>query len=103
MKKRQLSIWKLKDADDKKEGNFNLINVNAKNGSYDLALEYYSGFTTYGIANKPEYVFNFYALKEGEKLFESDPDTELLVAQWAGNADYDAAGIEETKVINGDL
>ncbi|RKM54713.1 hypothetical protein D6853_12810 [Butyrivibrio sp. X503] len=97
------SIWKLKDADDKKEGNFNLINVNAKNGSYDLALEYYSGFTTYGIANKPEYVFNFYALKEGEKLFESDPDTELLVAQWAGNADYDAAGIEETKVINGDL
>ena len=99
------SLWNLKEADDEKEGNFNLINDNAKNGSYDLALEYYSGFTTYGIANKPEFIFNFYALKEGEKIekLESDPDTELLVAQWAGNADYDAKGVAESKVINGDL
>ncbi len=98
------SIWKLKDADDKKEGNFNLINVNAKNGSYDLALEYYNGFTTYGIADKTEYVFNFYALKEGEKIekLESDPNTELLVAQWSGNADYSEK--EDTdKYIYGDM
>ncbi len=88
----EASLWAVKAADENKTGNYILENVNSKNGSYPLALEYFSGFTSYGI-NKyddSKFFFNFYALKEGEKVekLESDPTTELIVAQWAGNANY---------------
>ncbi len=98
------SVWYLKDADDKKEGNFYLMSAHGKNGSYDLALEYYSGFTSYGFKEDKAYVFNFYALKEGEKVvrLEYDKDVNLAVAQWAGNAHYDEAE-NSAEYINGDL
>jgi hypothetical protein len=98
------SLWTQVAADDKNEGNYYLKNVNAKVGSSVQALEYYSGFAAYGFKEDPIYVFNFYVLKEGEKVvsFEYDKDTSLTVAQWAGNAHYDETDNSD-KYINGDL
>lgn len=102
------SIWKLKNADDSKTGNFNLINVNAKKGTSNVALEYYEKydeFTSYGFSNNNAiFVFNFFVLEEGEdnSHYESDSDTELVVAQWAGNAEYPKAD-NSKEYICGDL
>lgn len=97
------SVWYLKDADENNAGNYYLINDKAKNGSYDVAFEYYSGFTTYGWKADKAFVFNFYALEEGEKVEQYEFDDErLTIAQWAGNAHYnEVAGSDE--YINGDL
>ncbi len=98
------SIWKLDAADETGSGNYYLMNTHAKNGNYDLALEYYSGFTTYGFKEDKAFIFNFYALTEGEKVekLDYDKDTFLGLAQWAGNAHYDE--VESAKeYINGDL
>ncbi len=103
------NLWNMKAADDKSEGNYFLLSDSARNGNFTVALEYYTkNFTSYGIDETKEdlaaYTFNFYALKEGEKIekLESDQNTELLVAQWSGNADYSEK--EDTdKYIYGDM
>ena len=97
------SLWIQEAADDTESGNYHLKNAYAKSGSYDEYLEFYSGFTTYGFKADKAYVFNFYALEEGEKTVKLDfDDTRLTVAQWAGNAHYDQ--VETSKeYINGDL
>ena len=101
----EYSTWNLQKAGE--DGKFLLVNDKAKNGSFKVALEYYNrAFTSYGISSDTSaFEFNFYALEEGKKVekTESDSNTELIVAQWAGNANYDEAGIADKKVINGDL
>lgn len=103
----EYSTWTLQNVGDAADGKFILVNDKAKSGSYKVALEYYkNAFTSYGIGSDTSaFEVNFYALEEGEKVekTESDKDTELIVAQWAGNANYDEAGIADKKVINGDL
>ncbi|MCR4758108.1 MAG: CehA/McbA family metallohydrolase, partial [Butyrivibrio sp.] len=100
-------VWTQEAADDKNAGNFWMINNHAKNGSYNLAFEYYdSKIAVYGInKTKPEYVFNFYALKEGKKSsvdLEYDNETSLTIAQWGGNAHYNEFD-ECEEYVNGDL
>ena len=103
----EYSTWTLQNVGDAADGKFILVNDKAKSGSYKVALEYYkNAFTSYGIGSDTSaFEVNFYALEEGEKVekTESDKNTELIVAQWAGNANYDEAGIADKKVINGDL
>ncbi|MEE3470907.1 MAG: CehA/McbA family metallohydrolase [Butyrivibrio hungatei] len=103
----EYSTWTLQNVGDAAAGKFILVNDKAKSGSYKVALEYYkNAFTSYGIGSDTSaFEVNFYALEEGEKVekTESDKNTELIVAQWAGNANYDEAGIADKKVINGDL
>ena len=103
----EYSTWTLQNVGDAADGKFILVNDKAKSGSYKVALEYYkNAFTSYGIGSDTSaFEVNFYALEEGEKVekTESDKNTELIVAQWAGNANYDEVGIADKKVINGDL
>ena len=58
-----LAKWKLEAQAD---GTWVLMNVGANfNGNYNQALEYYSGFTTYGIkADNAAYKFDFYGASE---------------------------------------
>jgi hypothetical protein len=100
------SVWVQKTADDTNKGNYYLINNHAKNGTFDLALEYYSGFTTYGFEEKTAYVFNFFALEEGEPaakpvVVDKTVTDDFGIAQWAGNANYDEAE-NKTEYIRGD-
>jgi hypothetical protein len=55
------SLWYLTAVD----GGYNVMNANAAyNGNKNQALEWYSGFTTYGVGASAAYVFNFYTVKE---------------------------------------
>ncbi|MDO4413488.1 MAG: S-layer homology domain-containing protein [Erysipelotrichaceae bacterium] len=58
-----LAKWKLEAQTD---GTWVLMNVGANyNGNYNQALEYYSGFTTYGVrADNAAYKFDFYGVSE---------------------------------------
>ncbi len=52
-----LGMWYLDEVD----GGFHVMNVGAAyNGNHNQALEWYTGFTTYGVQNTAIYVFNFY-------------------------------------------
>ncbi|MBQ3772874.1 MAG: CehA/McbA family metallohydrolase, partial [Pseudobutyrivibrio sp.] len=84
------STWTLAAADDKNAGNFYLKSATVKVGSSVQAFEYYGGdFKAYGFKEDPAYVFNFFALEEGEKTVKLEyEDERLAVAQWAGNAHY---------------
>ena len=43
------------------DGGFHIMNVGANyGGNYNQALEWYTGFTTYGVGDSPNYLFNFY-------------------------------------------
>lgn len=55
----ELAQWKLEAQED---GTWYLMNVGANyNGNHNQALEYYNGFTTYGVkANNAAYKFDFY-------------------------------------------
>ena len=53
--------WTLEQQDD---GKFILMNVGANyNGNYNQALEYYSGFTTYGVKTTDIYKMDFYLVE----------------------------------------
>ncbi|SFU74372.1 CehA/McbA family metallohydrolase [Butyrivibrio sp. INlla21] len=101
-----LGLWTFEDLED---GNFRLKNVKALfNSSKPQYLEYYSkAFTTYSYNSTKDnvYVFSAYTTPgEGEEVnsYESDPDTELIVAQWGGGAEYPK--VEDTdKYIYADL
>ena len=58
----ELSLWTLTAV----EGGWHVMSVGAAyNGNHNQALEYYSGkFTTYGVKNTGEYLYNFYELTE---------------------------------------
>ena len=71
------------------DGGYHIMNVGAAyGGSHNQALEYYNGFTTYGVNDTTAYLFNIYekvdALSKAEKLenghkyviyFEGDGDS----------------------------
>ncbi len=62
-----LAKWTLEQQAD---GTWYLMNVGAAyNGNHNQALEYYSGFTTYGVkTNNAAYKFEFYGIQGEEKL-----------------------------------
>jgi hypothetical protein len=94
------SYWTQVASDDKNEGNFYLKNVSAKVGSSVQSLEYYNAFKAWGHKDDPAYVFNFYALEEGEKPSTLEYGEDVLpVAKWGGNAQMD----ESQEYVNGDL
>ena len=50
------------------EGGYHVMNVGAaNNGEHNQALEWYSGFTTYGVKNTEIYCFNVYKLADSAK------------------------------------
>ena len=52
-----LSRWYVEEVD----GGFHIMNVGAAyNGNHNQALEWYTGFTTYGVQNTAAYLFNIY-------------------------------------------
>lgn len=96
------SLWALEQADE--NGGFFLRSANASyNGSNNQYIEYYNTFTTYGknASSAPDaYLLYFYRAKEGVQV---DSSVVLDVAQWAGNTNYENAGVSDSKVIPGDL
>ena len=51
------------------EGGCHVMNVGANyNGNHNQAIEWYSGFTTYGVKDTPIYLFNLYKVVETAKL-----------------------------------
>lgn len=97
----EYSTWELQEADE--DGGFFFRNVNAAyNGEKNQYLEYFSSsFTTYGktSSSSPDaYLMHLYRAESG---LEIDSSVLFDVAQWAGNADYEAAGV--TTEIQGDL
>ncbi|MBQ8356023.1 MAG: CehA/McbA family metallohydrolase, partial [Oscillospiraceae bacterium] len=65
--------WKLEQQED---GKFILMNVGANyNGNYNQAMEYYNGFTTYGVKTTDIYKMDFYLVErptEGGRLTSAD-------------------------------
>lgn len=52
-----LGRWYVEEVD----GGFHIMNVGAAyNGNHNQALEWYTGFTTYGVQNTADYLFNIY-------------------------------------------
>lgn len=110
-----LDLWEFEESEN---GSFLVKSVKAKyhdkktNVDKLQYFEYYNNFfTVYSYtdgSNKADYTFSAYTAPEcdGEETpedeLESDPNTELLVAQWSGNADYSEK--EDTdKYIYGDM
>ena len=110
-----LDLWEFEESEN---GSFLVKSVKAKyhdkktNVDKPQYFEYYNNFfTVYSYtdgSNKADYTFSAYTAPEcdGEETpedeLESDPNTELLVAQWSGNADYSEK--EDTdKYIYGDM
>ena len=57
--------WTLEQKDD---GKFILMNVGANyNGNYNQAMEYYSGFTTYGVKETDIYKMDFYLVEAAKQ------------------------------------
>ena len=57
----ELAQWKFVPA----EGGYHIMSVGANyNGNYNQAIEWYSGFTTYGVKDTPIYLFNIYRLED---------------------------------------
>ena len=57
--------WTLEQKDD---GKFILMNVGANyNGTYNQAMEYYSGFTTYGVKETDIYKMDFYLVEAAKQ------------------------------------
>ena len=67
--------WNL---EQKENGKFILMNVGANyNGNYNQAMEYYNGFTTYGVKETDIYKMDFYLVKAAEEPKQSGIVTEL--------------------------
>lgn len=104
------SLWTLEKADE--NGNFFIHNVNAAyKGNKNQYLEYYKCFTTYGktaTSDLTAFTFRFYLLDQGTPAHDTDSkeeaDTSITetVAQWAGTANYEEAGITNEGGIPGD-
>lgn len=96
------SLWEVEKADE--NGSFFVRNVNAEyNGNKNQYIEYYNTFTTYGKSSSSKadaYLMQFYAAKETNTVDES---VVFTAAQWAGNANYEEAGVSGSKKIAGDL
>jgi len=93
------SLWNVEKADE--QGGFFLKNVNAEyGGNKNQYIEFYSGsFTTFGKkegADTSLFLMNFYPAKEGVQV---EAETILNVAQWAGNANYEEAGVDRKSVV----
>ena len=69
-----LAKWKLEEQTD---GTWYVKNVGANyNGNYNQALEYYNGFTTYGVkANNADYKFEFYGTSDPAPEDPPEPPT----------------------------
>ncbi len=106
------SLWTPETAD----GGFYLKNVNASYNGSSQYIEYYSGFTTYGkgaSANAAIYLLEFYGVSDGtgEPGEPEEPGKDVVVdatitanvAQWAGNANYEEAGVTPEGGIAGDI
>jgi 2',3'-cyclic-nucleotide 2'-phosphodiesterase/3'-nucleotidase len=60
----ELALWSLVPA----EGGYHIMNVGAAyNGNHNQALEWYSGFTTYGVQDNEKYLFSLYKVVETAK------------------------------------
>ena len=103
-----LAKWTLEQQAD---GTWYIRNVGAHyNGNYNQALEYYSGFTTYGLKDTAAYKFEFYAeinrdpvsgLKTGDTVaIFNDGNGKAVTATASGNklAATDAALGEDGKI-----
>ena len=91
-----LSSWTL----EAQEGGFYVKNKDAKySGTTPQYLEFYKGFTTYSLKNGGvAYLTNFYKVS---LPVMADTSVTKTVAQWAGNANYEAEGLANE--IPGDL
>ena len=66
-----LGRWYLEEAD----GGFHIMNVGAAyNGNHNQALEWYTGFTTYGVQNTAAFLFNLYEPIETASVAEALED-----------------------------
>ena len=63
---------------------FYIKSVNAAYNGNAQAIEYYSGFTTYGFKESDIYAFTFYKVKEGTPTIKVDSSYLGTVAQWGG-------------------
>ena len=99
--KTDYAYWNAQTTDEA-DGVF-FINKNAKYGSSNRYLEYYTGFTTYSYksASHDAYVFTPDVTKPGAVSYAYDTTVSSTLAQWAGNANYEAEGI--TTAVPGDL
>lgn len=92
------SLWNI----ERNDNGVYVINVNAKYGTNNEYLEYYSGFTTYTYksASDSVYLFDFYLVKEGTQVLLFDKSVENVIASWSGSGNYGEAGV--TVSVNGD-
>ncbi|MCD8052799.1 MAG: hypothetical protein LUF00_01870 [Lachnospiraceae bacterium] len=99
--KSDYSLWELEETDT--AGSFYIKNVNAKYGSNNQYVEYYSGFTTYSFStsNPTIYVYQFYKIGTTELGVEYDTDSSIeeSIAQWGGGGAYE----DGATAISGDL
>ena len=99
------SLWVLEKADDK--GGYFVKNANAKYGTSEQYLEFYSNFTTFGkksTAAPGPYLMHFYrAVEEPAGTTVETADLVMNIAQWAGNANYETAGVTASSGILGDI
>ena len=57
------------------EGGYHIMNVGANyGGNHNQAIEWYSGFTTYGVKNTAVYLFNLYKLADAAKRVDELTD-----------------------------
>ncbi|MCD8051673.1 MAG: cell wall-binding protein [Clostridiales bacterium] len=99
--KSDYSLWELEETDT--AGSFYIKNVNAKYGSNNQYVEYYSGFTTYSFStsNPTIYVYQFYKTGATEVGVEYDTDSSIeeSIASWGGGGPY----TEGATSVSGDL
>ncbi|MCD7887040.1 MAG: DUF3604 domain-containing protein, partial [Clostridiales bacterium] len=99
--KSDYSLWELETTDT--TGSFYIKNVNAKYGSNNQYVEYYSGFTTYSFStsNPTIYVYQFYKTGTTEVGVEYDTDSSIeeSIATWGGGGPYEDGATS----VNGDL
>ncbi len=99
--KSDYSLWELEETDT--AGSFYIKNVNAKYGSNNQYVEYYSGFTTYSFStsNPTIYVYQFYKTGTTELGVEYDTDSSIeeSIAQWGGGGPY----TDGATSVSGDL
>ncbi|MCD7843396.1 MAG: hypothetical protein LUG17_02070, partial [Clostridiales bacterium] len=99
--KSDYSLWELEETDT--AGSFYIKNVNAKYGSNNQYVEYYSGFTTYSFStsNPTIYVYQFYKTGTTDVGVEYDTDSSIeeSIASWGGGGPY----TEGATSVSGDL
>ncbi|MCD7753404.1 MAG: CehA/McbA family metallohydrolase, partial [Clostridiales bacterium] len=99
--KSDYSLWTLESAGT--DGSFYIKNVNAKYGSNNQYVEYYSGFTTYSLYSTSDtaiFTYQFYKTGETAIAEEYDTDSSIVeaIAAWAGGGPYE----DGTTSVSGD-